>query len=107
MAGRGGSPTIQSGRRGYLRYLYGTHYWIPEVQDDFSAGIVRDTPRTEIPANGVYDCVDYLCHQQGALIGRGATVYAGPALTNAVYAAGVVYAEFPAGAKLIAVGSDG
>jgi hypothetical protein len=38
---------------------------------------------------------------------RGGSAYAGPALTGASYAAGVAYAEFPAGAKVVAIDERG
>lgn len=104
MAGRGGPLTVESGRRGYLRYLYGTHYWIPEVQADWSRGIIRDVARDALPPGSVYDSADYLLHQPGVAQKRGGTVYAGPALTGSNYAPAVAFAEFPAGSQLVAIG---
>lgn len=95
-----------SGRRAYWRYTYGSHIWVPTIDEDWSKGIVRDAPRTAIPANGVYDSADFLLHQPGIAIKRGGTAYAGPVFGSGTYAKGVAYAEFPAGAKLVAVGSD-
>jgi hypothetical protein len=100
-------PTISSGRRGYLRYQYGEHFWIPEVLADFSKGMVRDTARIAIPDGSVYDSADYLLHQPGMAQKRGGTSYAGPAMTNATYANSVLYAPFSGGAQLLAGGSGG
>lgn len=86
--------------------MYGTHAWVPIIDQDWSKGMVRDAPRTAIPENGVYDSADFLLHQPGIAIKRGGTAYAGPAFASGTYAKGVAYAEFPAGAKLVAVGSD-
>jgi hypothetical protein len=74
---------------------------------DYSHGLVRDAPRGSIPQNGVYDAHDFLLHEVGVAIKRGGTSYAGPAMTAATYAAAVVYAEFPAGAKLVGIGENG
>ncbi|HEX7071474.1 MAG TPA: hypothetical protein VF190_11740 [Rhodothermales bacterium] len=38
---------------------------------------------------------------------RGGTSYAGPAMTAATYARAVVYADFPSGSQLVAVGNNG
>jgi hypothetical protein len=79
----------------------------PQVEADFANGIIRDAPRAAIQDGGVYDAADYLLHQPGIAIKRGGTAYAGPAMTGATYAKGVVYAPFPAGAKLIGIGDNG
>lgn len=97
----------ESGRRGYYRYMYGTHGWVPQGQYDFSRGIIRDISQVNLPENALYDATDFLVHMQGALVGRGPTAYAGPAMTGATIAAAVAYAEYPAGSKLIAVGDNG
>lgn len=55
----------------------------------------------------MYDAADFLLHQPGIAIKRGGTAYAGPALTGANYAAQAAYANFPAAAKLVAVGDNG
>lgn len=95
-----------SGRRAYWRFLYGSHIWIPTTDVDWSKGMVRDAPRTAIPANGVYDAADFLFHQPGRAMKRGGTSYAGPAFATGTAAKAVAYAEFPAGSKLVAVGSN-
>lgn len=104
---RAGGPTVSSGRRGYLRYQYGSHFWIPETLADFSQGMVRDTAREAIPPGGVYDAADYLLHQPGVAQKRGGTTYAGPAMTGAGTAVNVIHAPFAAGAQLLAVGDNG
>jgi hypothetical protein len=100
-------PTISSGRRGYLRYQYGEHFWIPEVLADFSKGMVRDTTRVAIPAGGVYDSADYLLDQPGLARKRGGTAYYGPALTGASYLVALAQVPFAAGTQLLAVGDNG
>lgn len=100
-------PTSISGRRGYWRYLYGTHGWIPSTEADFSHGMVRDAPRIDIRPGGVYDSADFLLHQPGLAMKRGGTAYAGPAMSAATYAAAVKYAAFPAGAQVVSVGENG
>lgn len=107
MPGRSVSPVnAGSGRRGYWRFLYGSHIWIPVTDADWSKGMIRDAPRVAIPANGVYDSADFLLHQPGIAIKRGGTTYAGPVAGSTTSTKAVAYAEFPAGAKLISVGSD-
>ena len=100
--------TAESGRRGYWRYLYGSHAWVPITDADWSRGMIRDAPKASIPSGGVYDASDFLLHQQGIAMKRGGTSYAGPALGGtATFARAVVYAEFPAGAQIVAVGDNG
>lgn len=99
-------PTSITGRRGYYRYIYGLHGWVPITDQDWSKGIIRDAPRTAIPNNGLYDCADFLLHQPGRMMKRGGTSYAGPAMGATTSAKAVVYAEYPAGSQLVAVGSD-
>ncbi len=97
----------ESGRRGNWRWRYGTHGWVPEQQFDFSRGFIQDIAQTDLPPGALYDVTDFLVHIEGALVKRGNTAYAGPAMTSATYAAAVAYAEYPAGAKLVAVGDNG
>lgn len=101
------SPNILSGRRGYWRYLYGTHGWFPTVEQSWLRGIIRDTSRMAIPANALYDSVDFLHHEPGVAIKRGGTSYAGPAFSSGTNAVGVAWAEFPAGSQLVAVNNAG
>ena len=98
--------SAESGRRGIFRYLYGTHAWVPVTDADWSRGMIRDAPRASIPQGGLYDASDFLFHQQGIAIKRGGTSYAGPAFGAGSSAIGVVYAEFPAGAKLVGVNNS-
>lgn len=95
--------TAESGRRGNWRYVYGSHAWVPVTDADWSRGMIRDAPRTSIPQGGVYDASDYLLHQPGLAMKRGGTSYAGPAFDAGSSAIGAVYAEFPAGSKLVGV----
>jgi hypothetical protein len=80
--------------------------WQPLAEVDWSRGMIRDAPRDAIGKSGVYDSADFLLHQQGFAFKRGGTAYAGPALAGASYVTTVVYAQFPPGAKLVAVGND-
>jgi hypothetical protein len=76
------------------------------VEADFSRGMIRDTHRIAIPDGGFYDSFNMLCHKRGMAYKRGGTTYAGPELTGSTYAPRIAYAEFPAGAKLCAIGSN-
>lgn len=96
-----------SGRRGYIQYQYGGHFWIPILDSDWSRGMVRDTPRVGIPQGSVYDSADYLLHQPGIAQKRGGTSYAGPALTGAAYVVGLAHVPFASGPQLLAIGSNG
>lgn len=107
MAGRAAGPNASSGRRGYLRYAYGNHYWVPEVQAGWTRGVIRDTALDAIPPGGLYDATDYLLHQPGVAQKRGGTSYLGPAMTAATYALSVTYALYAAGAQVLAVGDNG
>lgn len=78
----------------------------PQSDGDVSKGIVRDAPRSSLPAGSLYDAADFLLHEPGVAIKRGGTAYAGPAMTASSYATGVVFAPFPAGSQLVAVGDS-
>jgi hypothetical protein len=106
---RSAGPTISSGRRGYLRYQYGEHFWIPEVLADFSKGMVRDVARVAIPDGSVYDSADYLLDLPGVARKRGGTSFGGPALTGSSFVVGLAHVPFPGGTglQLLAVGSNG
>src|SRR5215831_14687227 len=99
-------PTISSGRRGYLRYQYGEHFWIPEVLANFSKGMIRDTARITIPDGAVYDSADYLLDQPGLARKRGGTSYAGPALTGASYITNLKHVPYAAGPQLLALADN-
>lgn len=100
---------LQPFGRGSARWLYyyGPHFMSSDTSSDVSKGMVRDAPRTAIPASGVYDSADFLLHEPGLIMKRGGTSYAGPAMTAATYAAAVAYADFPAGSKLVGIGNNG
>jgi len=100
-------PTISSGRRGYLRYQYGEHFWIPEVLADFSKGMVRDTARVAIPASGVYDSADYLLDLPGVARKRGGTSYFGGSLVGASYVTGIKHVPYLGSSQLLAIGDNG
>src|SRR5579884_3635019 len=101
------SPGVLTGRRGYWRYLYGSHGWFPTVEQTWLRGIIRDTARMQIPANALYDLTDFLHHEPGVAIKRGGTAYAGPAFASGSKAVGISYCEFPAGAQIVAVNDAG
>ena len=104
---RGVNPlTASSGRRGYLLYQYGSHFWVPIIDTDWSRGIIRDVSRVAIPPGGVYDATDFLLHQPGLAQKRGGTSYAGPALTGATYVTALEHVPFSGGAQLLAVGDN-
>ena len=103
MAAGSGSPNAASGKRGNWRYSYGTHAWVPVMDGDWSKGIVRDSPRSALPANAVYDSTDFLLHQPGLAQKRGGTSYAGPAFGAGATAQAVAFAEFPAGSQVVGV----
>lgn len=105
MPGLSGASRLYSGRN--YTFLRRAMPPPPQMEMDFSKGIIRDSPRTAIPSGGVYDSADFLLHQPGIAIKRGGTSYAGPALTGATYAASVTYAEFPAGSQIVSIGDNG
>jgi hypothetical protein len=96
---------MPSGLRAVLRYFSDR----PEVEADFSRGIVRDLPRSSIPVGGVYDAIDFLVDQPGLLRKRGGTAYQsstlGASVNNGVNF--VAAAEFPTGTKIMGRGADG
>jgi hypothetical protein len=69
--------------------------------------MIRDAPPTSIPSGGLYAAADFLLHQPGLMQKRGGTSYAGPAFGAGTSAEGVVYADFPAGSKLVGVNNSG
>lgn len=87
-----------------LRYFS----WQPQIEADFSRGIVRDVPRSSIPAGGLYDAVDFLADQPGLLRKRGGTSYQSGTLGATTTGVNfVASAEFPAGLKVMGLGADG
>lgn len=96
-----------AGSAATARQAFGNHLWQPDVQADWSRGMVRDTARDQIPAGGVYDACDFLLHQTGMAQKRGGSSYLGPVMTAATYACSVVYAVYASGAQVLAVGENG
>lgn len=86
--------------------MYGSHAWVPDIQNDWSGGMVRDRSRNAIPSNAFYDSTDLIFFRPGMLAGRGGTSYATGALAGATYASAVVWAEFPFGGRLVAIGDN-
>src|SRR5581483_3539927 len=87
-----------------LRYFS----WQPQIEADFSRGIVRDLPRSSIPAGGVYDAVDFLVDQPGLLRKRGGTSYQSSTLGATTTGVNfVMSAEYPTGTKVMGLGADG
>lgn len=81
--------------------------WETRLEADFSQGMFRDIDRTSIPPGGCYNAIDLLLHRPGKAFKRGGTTYASDALGSDTYAMTVAYANFLAGAQLVAVGSTG
>lgn len=81
-------------------------YRYPLTVIDYSRGIFRDGPRTDMPEGSVYDAQDFLLSNPGIAQKRGGTSYAGPVLGSASYAATVTYAAFST-PQVIAIGNDG
>jgi hypothetical protein len=95
---------IQTGMVRLLRYFS----WLPQVEGDFSRGIVRDLPRSSIPSGGVYDAVDFLLDRPGVAYKRGGTAYQGGTLGATTTGVNMVAAtEYPSGVKIMGVGADG
>lgn len=92
------------GRSNAARYTYGNHYWVPEIQADWSRGMVQDTARVAIPPGAVYNSRDFLLHQPGVATKRGGWLYAAPAMSGSSKAIAAVYADFPTGAQLLSIG---
>lgn len=94
-------------------YLIRHFSWQPQVEADFSRGIVRDLPRSSIPPGGVYDAVDFLLDQPGVARKRGGTAYQSNAIGATTTGVNMVAApEFPVTAtgsspRVVAVGADG
>jgi hypothetical protein len=87
-----------------LRYFS----WQPQIEADFSRGVVRDLPRSSIPAGGVYDAVDYLADKPGVLRKRGGTGYQSSTLGATTTGVNFVAApEFPTGGVIVGLGADG
>lgn len=86
---------------------YGTRGWVPQIEADFTRGMVRDIARSNLPAGTVYDAADYLLHQPGVAQKRGGHSYDGSALTGISYIIGLVYYPRPAGEQLLAVTNTG
>jgi len=99
-------PNITTGRRGYLRYQYGEHFWIPEVLADFSKGMVRDTTRVAIPNSAVYDSADFLLDQPGIARKRGGTSYAFGPLSGAAYLTAIEHVPFSGGPHLVSISNN-
>lgn len=81
--------------------------WQPEVQADWSRGMVSDAVAEALPAGAVIDAADFLLHRPGVMQKRGGTDYAGPAMTAATYANTVAYVLYASGAQVLAVGDNG
>jgi hypothetical protein len=78
-----------------------------ETEGDWSKGILRDPPRASIPMGGLYNAIDFQLDSPGIAYKRGGTFYAGPVLTAATQARAIVWANYIAGAQLLAIGDNG
>lgn len=95
---------IPTGLVRLLRYFS----WSTQAEADCSRGIVRDMPRSSIPAGGVYDAADFLVDQPGVARKRGGTAYQSNALGATTTGVGFVAApEFPTGELVVGRGADG
>lgn len=95
---------IPTGMIRLLRYFS----WQPQVEADFSRGVVRDLPRSSIPAGGLFDAVDFLVDQPGVLRKRGGTGYQSNAIGATTTGVNFVSTpEYPTGTKVVALGADG
>jgi len=76
----------------------------PTIEANFGRGIVGDEPRSSIPPGGVYDASDFLFEKPGVAYKRGGSGVAGPPMDGMEYGHSCFYADYPTGAKLIAIG---
>lgn len=82
--------------------------WPVGAETDFSRGIVKDMPRSSIPAGGVFDSADYLFDMPGMARKRGGTGYQSSAIGATATGVNFVSApEFPTGIRTVALGADG
>jgi len=95
---------IPTGLVRLLRYFS----WQPQVEADFSRGIVKDLPRSSIPAGGLFDAVDFLVDQPAVLRKRGGTSYQSTTVGATTTGVNFVAApEYPFGNKVMGLGADG
>jgi len=78
---------------------------VPVMEADFSAGMVRDVPRTSIPDGGVYRMQDFLCDQPGKVYKRGGAAFASPAVNEQMINI-CAMAEFPNDPRLVMISSN-
>jgi hypothetical protein len=102
--GRGGTLP-PGGIRYFRKWLFDTT--VAEV--DWSRGLVRDIPRSEIPPGGAYNLVDFFCDRPGMLYKRGGTAFQGGVLNahsdNDVI--GTACPQFAGDPRVCAFTSDG
>src|SRR5262245_3628792 len=77
----------------------------PFIEGDFSLGMVRDVPRSTIPDGGTYRMRDYLCDKPGRAYKRGGSVFASPAVSEALINICAV-CEFPNDPRLVMISSN-
>lgn len=78
-----------------------------QAESDASRGIVKDVPRSSIPAGGVADSTDFLFDKPGLAYKRGGTSYQSTTVGATTTGVNFVAApEFPTGAKVVALGAD-
>jgi hypothetical protein len=77
------------------------------LQDDFSLGMRSDDPREQLPKGAVFAMTDFLPKNDAPLQKRGGWNRPWNALAAGTYVAGVTFAPFSAGSKIIAFNDSG
>lgn len=98
-------PTMKLPPISFIRLRRYMPSWATE--GDWSKGMISDAPRASLPASTVVNAVDYILDAPGIATKRGGTTYAGPVMTGATTARGVIYADFTVGSQLLGVGDNG
>jgi hypothetical protein len=103
-------PALPSGGVRYFRkWLFDTQ----TVEDDLSAGIVRDVARRDIPQGGACELLDFMVDQPGHIYKRGGTTYQSDEMTPIGAGAGecvtvaVMTPDFEGDPRLLAIVSNG
>lgn len=93
---------------GGIKYFRKYLFDAPIAQTDWSLGMVRDRPRSQIPVSGSYQLTDFFVDKPGLLYKRGGTAYQSDQLndTGNVDIIGVCAPNFPGQPSVIAFVSD-
>lgn len=73
----------------------------------FRRGVVRDTARHAVPADGVYDALDFLVDRPGVAYKRGGSGFQSSELTDETSIIGVAAPEFLGDPRVVVIASDG